>query len=263
MPKVVSRSIVCSDSKAEEEYSDDKSLNVYHCLCGQLALIVDQPMDRLPLRQRDQSRVVDAAINIYKLLAADNNSSGGGDIDPKYRPEVVYLRRPDGSIEKQLRKKCRKCGLPLVYMTEPQANYFFIIDGSLVSHKKTKPSANTRANGSAAAAAADTTNTERTKITKRTKDMGKFSSVTVSTVDEEEEEIEAREVADSYAANARIIEKQLDRKSVVKRFRADIGGGGGTAGAGGVGSEDTAAAAAASAKLKSKGTLIDKSFENL
>ncbi|TRZ08866.1 hypothetical protein HGM15179_018245 [Zosterops borbonicus] len=103
MPKVVSRSVVCSNTCDREEYDDgEKPLHVYYCLCGQMVLVLGEP-----------------------------------------RAGVM--------------------------------------------------------------------------MTKRTKAMGKFSSVTVSTIDEEEEEIEAREIADSYAQNAKVIKKQLECKGMSKK----------------------------------------------
>ena len=196
MPKVVSRSIAVTDSKDESEQKEEKPLCLYNCICGQLCLIVDRPLEYLPLRERDGARVVDTAKHSHRITCADSE-------------EIVYLKRNNG-VEKQFRKKCKRCELFIMYRHDPKSGVTFIVGDALIPHgrhQEVHPSGFKRYK--------DERPSERVMVTRKTQDMGKFSSITVSTVDEEEDEIEAREVADSYAQNAKIIEKQLMRKGTL------------------------------------------------
>ncbi|KAH8377061.1 hypothetical protein KR093_003208 [Drosophila rubida] len=221
MPKVVSRSIVCSDTKDQEEYNEEKPLNIYYCLCGKMSLILDCALNHLPLREVDNARVIDTNDHANKLT-----------FNPA--PQIIYIRRKGKGIEKQYRYKCRTCSLPLYYRHSNDSQVTFIMNNALVRNKGEQPlaqllAAESKSNpktvvnpsgvGAKATPAANVDDSgivdasgKKVMVTRHTKNMGKFSSVTVSTIDEEEDEIEAREIADSYANNARIIEKQLQRK---------------------------------------------------
>ena len=45
---------------APEKYDTEGKLQTYHCLCGQLSLVVDKKLETLPMRPKDRSRVLDS-----------------------------------------------------------------------------------------------------------------------------------------------------------------------------------------------------------
>merc|ERR1719334_1327107 len=131
------------------------------------------------------------------------------------------------NIEKQHRYKCKSCGLQLFYKHDPGSNVTFVIKGAIVSASQSK--ANKDIYRQIATEQVTQKALKVPQVNKKFKTMGKFSSVTVSTVSDEEDDMEEKEIADSYAMNAKIIEKQMERKGMGKRKAGGAGGASGQA----------------------------------
>jgi len=176
----------------EAHEADDKPLHVYYCLCGQMATILDRQLEKLPLRSRDGSRVIDGTRHANKTKLVFD--------------EIVHIKRPEG-IEKQHRYKCQGCGIALFYKHDPKSPVIFVFKGAI----------RTTAAGISQKDIYSQVAQEQPKkrmVTKNFRTMGKNSSVTVSTVSDDEDELEDKEIAESYALNAQIINKQLDRRGL-------------------------------------------------
>jgi hypothetical protein len=138
---------------------------------------------------------LDPKINAHKITTAEI-------------PEKVFIKREQG-IEAQKRFKCKKCSLPLFYRCD-NPSITFIISRALKSKSDISDPRQLQ------------TQQNKVFIKKQTKNMGKFSSVTVSTIEDEEDEIAEKEVEDSFAANAKIIEKQLERRMAKKLQNVEV-----------------------------------------
>ena len=109
-------------------------------------------------------------------------------------PNPCYVKWDDG-YEERTRHHCKRCGLPVFY-SHMEGGPVFIYPNALETSAKH----------------AEQQHQSSVMLKKEKKDMGKFETVTISTIDENEDELEAKEIADSYAANAIVIAKQLERK---------------------------------------------------
>lgn len=205
MPKVVSRSIVCTDQRADPR--DESALTVYYCWCGQIGLILDCKIQKLPLRKRDGARVIDSKKHNFKLSCIDTKRA--------FRDEdIVHVRWSDDEIEKQYRLKCKKCNLWAFYKHSRDSDVVFIVNKAMNLRPR-----NPLLAAKIACSAKDTTPISQPSTSVNKSSRGRFESVTISTVEEEEAEAEAKEVANSYELNATIVQRELERQ---KRRRLDI-----------------------------------------
>lgn len=211
MPKVVSRSVVCTDQRQDQR--DESALTLYYCWCGQIGLVTDCKIHKLPLRERDGARVIDAKKHNFKLSCIDTRR-------PLREEDAVYVRWSRDEIEKQYRMKCKKCNLWTFYKHSKDSDLIFIVKKSMNTRPRNPLLAAKIASSSGSASSSSQARPSASTSVRRTEvNTGRFASVTISTVEEEEAEAEAKEVANSYELNASIVQRELERQNELRKRR--------------------------------------------
>lgn len=213
MPKVVSRSIVCTDQRSDQR--DDGGLTVYYCWCGQIGLILDCKIHKLPLRERDGARVIDAKKHEFKLSCIDSKK-------PLRDEDVIHVRWTDTEIEKQYRLKCKKCNLWAFYKHSLTSDVIFIVNKAMnIRPRNPSLAARIASNAGDSSISGNHAPSTSSGVPRKIEMISglRFASVTVSTMEEEEAEAEEREFASSYELNATIVQRELERQKELRKKR--------------------------------------------
>ena len=178
-------------------------------------------MHKLPLRERDNARVIDARKHNFKLSCVD--------MEKTLREEdIVYVKWNNEEIEKQYRLKCKKCNLWTFYKHQPESNIVFIVNKAmnirprnpLLAAKIANSGAGTSSSANKPTKSMSQTSGSTSGASRNEPGLNlRFATVTVSSMEEDEAETEAKEVANSYELNATIVKRELERQEELRRKR--------------------------------------------
>lgn len=211
---------------AEVKTKKEGILLSYCCKrCNTIILLVDQPIDDLPLRYLDRVRVVDSLYNANKLtnFLLEGSGPGGKPKINKMDAERVMLYPPfkvkinEGCYERRFRMVCSKCGKAIGYkvVTEDSAlakfnkariYSFEPFDRLTYINPKFLKLVNKEI--------------DRAKefvVSKQTTDRGKTATTTVSTIEKDEQDVEQHQILESYHKNIAIMKNELSKRGAIKR----------------------------------------------